>query len=80
MFVNSRHKATKIIGQRKAFYRQSIPESSCVRKETFYIDILVTSRNGDTKILGVTEISCILGVTQILFHISISLNRLKIER
>ena len=27
-------KATKTIGQRKAFYRQRIPESSCARKET----------------------------------------------
>ena len=45
--VNSRLKATQIIGQRKAFYRQKIPESSCVRKETVDKDILVTSRNGD---------------------------------
>ena len=34
MSVNSGLKATKIIGQRKAFYRQGIPESSCARKET----------------------------------------------
>ena len=48
MSVNSRLKATtKIIGQRKAFYRQRIPESSCVKKETVDINILVTSRNGD---------------------------------
>ena len=33
MSVNSRLKATKIIGQSKAFYRQRIPESSCARKE-----------------------------------------------
>ena len=39
MSVNSRLKATKIIGQRKAFYRQRIPESSCARKETVDIDI-----------------------------------------
>ena len=51
MFVNFRLKATKIIGQRKAFYRQRIPESSCVRKETVDIDILVISRNGDRKIM-----------------------------
>ena len=51
MSVNSRLKATKIVGQRKAFYRQRIPESSCARKETVDIDILVTSRNGDTKIM-----------------------------
>ena len=48
--VNSRLKATSIF-QRKAFYRQRIPESSCVRKETVDIDILVTSRNGDRKIM-----------------------------
>ena len=46
MSVNSRLKATKIIGQRKAFYRQRIPEFSCVRKETADTDILVISRNG----------------------------------
>ena len=51
MSVNSRLKATKIIGQRKAFYRQRIPDSSCVGKETVDIDILVTSRNGDRKIM-----------------------------
>ena len=51
MSVNSGLKATKIIGQRKAFYRQRIPESSCVRKETVDIDILVTSRNGGRKIM-----------------------------
>ena len=51
MYVNSRLKATKIIGQRKAFYRQRIPESSCVRKETVDIHIYVTSRNGQRKIM-----------------------------
>ena len=50
MSVNSRLKATKIIGQKKAFYRQRIPESSCARNETVDIDILVTSRNGDREI------------------------------
>ena len=49
MSVNSELKATKIIGQRKAFYRQRIPEFSCARKETVDIDILVTSRNGQKK-------------------------------
>ena len=39
MSVNSRLKATKIIGQRKAFCRQSISESSCAGKETIDIDI-----------------------------------------
>ena len=51
MSVNSGLKATKIIGQRKAFYRQRIPEFSCARKETVDIDILVISRNGDRKII-----------------------------
>ena len=55
MYVNSRLKATKIIGQRKAFYRQRIPESSCARKETVDIDIVVTSRNGDRKIMQSSE-------------------------
>ena len=49
MSVNSGLKATKIRGQRKAFYRQRIPEFSRARKET--VDILVTSRNGDRKIM-----------------------------
>ena len=51
MSTDSRPKDTKIIGQRKAFYRQRIPEPSCARKETVNIDILVTSRNGDRKIM-----------------------------
>ena len=51
MSVNSRFKATKIIGQRKAFYRQRIPESSFARKETVDIDTVVTYRNGDRKIM-----------------------------
>ena len=44
-----------IIGQRKAFYRQIIPESSCVSKET--VDILVTSRNGDKKLMQSIKIT-----------------------
>ena len=51
VFVNSRVNANKIVGQRKAFHRQRIPEPSCVRKETVDIDILVTSKNGDRKIV-----------------------------
>ena len=47
MSANSRLKANKIIGQRKAFYRQRIPELSCARKETVDIDILVTSQLGE---------------------------------
>ena len=56
MSVNSRLKATKIIGQMKAFYRQRIPESSCARKETVDTDILVKSRNCDKKIMQSTRI------------------------
>ena len=55
MYFNSRLKATKITSQRKAFYRQRIPESSCARKETVDIDILVTSRNGDKKSCNLSE-------------------------
>ena len=50
MSVNSKLKGTKIIGQRKAFYRQRIPESTSARKQTVDIDILVTSKNGGRKI------------------------------
>ena len=58
MSVNSRLKATKIIDQRKVFYRQRIPESRCATKKTIDIDILVTSRNRDRKIMqsiGITR-------------------------
>ena len=51
MSANFGLKATKIIGQRKAFYRQRIPEFSRVRKETVDTDILVTPRKGDRKIM-----------------------------
>ena len=51
MSFNSRFKATKITDQRKAFYKQRIPESSCARKEAIDIDVLVTSKNGDRKIM-----------------------------
>ena len=57
MSVNSRLKTTKIIGQRKAFHRQRIPESRCVRKETVDMDILVTSRKGDRKIIQFIKIT-----------------------
>ena len=43
MSVNSRLKATKIIGQ--------IPETSCAGKKTVDIDIPVTSRSSDRKII-----------------------------
>ena len=51
MSVNSRLKATKIIDQRKANYRQKILESSNARKEIVDIDILVTSKNVYRKII-----------------------------
>ena len=54
MSVNSRLKVFKIIDQRKAFYRQKFPGSSCARKETVDRDILVTPRN----VGMVTEKSC----------------------
>ena len=38
-------------GQRKAIYRQRFAESSCAMKETVDIDVLITSRNGDRKIM-----------------------------
>ena len=44
-------KPFRLIGQRKAFYRQRIPAPSRARKKTVDIDILVTSRNSDRKIL-----------------------------
>ena len=51
MSFNSRLKVAKIMGQGKAFYRQRIPESSSARKVTVDIDVLVTIRNGDRKIM-----------------------------
>ena len=51
MSVDSRFKTTYILIQRKAFYRERIPQSSCLRTETFDIDILVISVNGDRKIM-----------------------------
>ena len=51
MSVNSRLKANQILGQRKALYRQRIPRSSFAMKETVDLDILVTSKNGDRKII-----------------------------
>ena len=43
------------MGQRKGFYRKRIPESSCMRKETVDVDILVTSRNGDIILYNLSE-------------------------
>ena len=58
MYVNSRLKATEIIVQMRAFYRQRIPDFSCAMKETVDINILVKSKNGDWKIMqsiGITS-------------------------
>ena len=50
--INSRIKAIYIIGQRKVFCGQRIPESSCARKGTVNIEILITSRRkGDRRIM-----------------------------
>ena len=55
MSDNSRIKATKIIGQRKAFCMQRIPnlavQGKKLLKEIAYIDFLVTSSNSDRKII-----------------------------
>ena len=51
MSVNPTIKVTKIISQRKAFYRLRILGSSHVRKETVDIDTLVTFMYGDNKIM-----------------------------
>ena len=64
MSVNSRLKATTIIGQRKALYRQRIPEPSCARKEIVDKDILVTSRNGDT----IETVMCIMRYKKYQLH------------
>ena len=55
MSVNSTLKVTKIIGQRRAFLKQRIPERSYAKKETVDIDVLVPSRNGDRKIMQLPE-------------------------
>ena len=54
--INSRLKAIYIIGQKKAFCGQRIPESSCTRKETVDIEILIISRRkGDKKSRNLLE-------------------------
>ena len=47
MSVNSGLKATKILGQRKAIYRQRIPQFSRARKEIAAIDILSNTYRKD---------------------------------
>ena len=55
MSVNSTLNATNIKGQRKPFYRLKIPESSCAKKETVEIDVLVRSRNSEEKSCNQSE-------------------------
>ena len=57
MSVNSGLTAIKIVGQRKQFSMQGIPDSSYTRKETIDIDILVTFRSGDRKFVQSIRIS-----------------------
>ena len=57
MSVNSRLKPTKIIGQRKAFYKQKVAEFRCARKDIVDIEILVASRNGDRKVMQCIRIT-----------------------
>ena len=47
--VNFTLKDIYIIGQRKAFYRQRIPQPSYAKKETADVEILIAFRNGDSK-------------------------------
>ena len=44
-------KAVQIIGQGEVFYRQRFSASNCAKKETVGIGILLTSRDGDRKIM-----------------------------
>ena len=96
MSVSSGLKATKIIGQRKAFYCQKIPEFSRAKKETVDIDILVTSRNGERKTMQsirltsrpdafnkskfITTFLIILGVTEILCSFKLVLEGKQVKR
>ena len=51
MPTDSRFKAILIICQTRVFY---IPQSRCSRKETFDIDLVITYRTGDRKIIQPT--------------------------
>ena len=53
--VSSKLKVIWIIGQKKVFYSQRIPESNCGRKETIDLDILITYRNGDKNSYSLSE-------------------------
>ena len=54
---NFRLAVIQVISRKKAFYRQKIPEYSCGRKKTVDIDIPVTSKNGDRKIMRTIRIA-----------------------
>ena len=66
--VISKFNAILIIGQRKAFYRDRIPESSCERKETVDIDILITSRNGYREIMQSIRIATATCPARFWYH------------
>ena len=51
MPFSSRLTAIYFIGQRKAFCRQIIQNSSCSRKETVDLDMLLKSRNDEQKVM-----------------------------
>ena len=77
MSVNSRHTATKITGQQKAFYRQRIPDSSCERKETVDIDTLshlgmvtkkLCNQNNKQNSLKKREIEPVQPVLKNIYH------------
>ena len=51
MSVNYKLKTIETIGERKAFYEQRSRESSCGKKETVDIGILITSRDDNRKIM-----------------------------
>ena len=48
--------AYQIKDQRKAFCRKKNPQSSCARKVTVEMDILIASSNGNRKIIQPTRI------------------------
>ena len=48
---SSRLQTILIKGKKEVFYRQGITKPSCTKKETVNIDIPVTSRNGERKIM-----------------------------
>ena len=57
MSAHSRLKAIQIVGQRKAFYRHRIAESSFARTESVDIEILVKSSNGVREIMQSVRIT-----------------------